>query len=208
MMTKDIVINSFKRTGNTFLSNAIDLSFFENNVDWEHYRLTSHMHNLFLHRIPQSKDFYQITIVRNPAETIVSAALFDGHYIASDFDSVEAVNFLCNQTSILYNRFYSEWLKNKNSKMIRFEDLIKNINPVLKSIYGDLGLDYTNNISSERVTNNVASSDFNRKESIFTGHVPRGVDSLIEYETLKNTLLKSEIYKESVEIYNNVLGAL
>lgn len=208
MMTKDIVINSFKRTGNTFLSNAIDLSFFENNVDWEHYRLTSHMHNLFLHRIPQSEDFYQITIVRNPAETIVSAALFDGHYIASDFDSVEAVNFLCNQTSILYNRFYSEWLKNKNSKMIRFEDLIKNINPVLKSIYGDLGLDYTNNISSERVTNNVASSDFNRKESIFTGHVPRGVDSLIEYETLKNTLLKSEIYKESVEIYNNVLGAL
>ncbi len=208
MITKDIVINSFKRTGNTFLSNAIELSYIENKIEWDNYRLTTHMHNMFVQRIPQSEDFYQMTIIRDPLETIVSAALFDGHYMASDFDSVEGVNFLANQTAILYNRFYGEWLNYKNAKMIKFEDLTNDINSVLSSIYADLELTYLNPVSDENIKNKVAFYDSNRKESVYTGHVPRNVSELKEYGRVKEALIVSELYKQSVEIYNNVLGAL
>lgn len=207
-MIKNVVLNSFKRTGNTFLSNAIELSYFANDVNWEEYRINSHMHNMFVHRIPQSEDFYQVTMIRNPADTIVSAALFDGHYLSYDINSVEGVEFLCNQTVILYNLFYDEWLKNKNSKMIRFEDLTSDVNSVLKSIYSDLGIEYKNDIDSERVKNKIALSDSNTKENLFTGHIPRNVNSLAEYEKVKNCLLSLDKYKESVDIYEQIMEAL
>lgn len=207
-MIKDIIINSFKRTGNTFLSDALELSYFANNVDWEHYRITSHMHNMFVQRIPQSEDFYQLTMIRNPEDTILSAALFDGHYMASDFNSEEGVDFLCKQTSFLYNRFYDEWLKNKNARMIKFEDLTGDINSVLKLIYQDLGLSYENGVTDEGVKTKVRNSDSNRNETIFTAHLPRDIDNLKEYERLRESLLDLDVYKQSLEIYNNVLEAL
>jgi hypothetical protein len=207
-MSKDVVLNSFRRTGNTFLSTALELSYFANNVDWQSYKINSHMHNLFLHRIPQSSNFYQVTLLRNPEDTIISNALYDGKYTSTDMFSEKSVESLCNQTVISYNRFYTEWLNNKNSKMILFENLVNNVNLVLSSIYSDLGLSYDIEISSADVLDNVGIQDLKRNEGVFAGHTPRGSKDTPEYESVKKSLAKIDQYNESLSIYKKILEAL
>jgi hypothetical protein len=184
-MIKEVVLNSFKRTGNTFLSNAISMSFFANDISLEDYRVSSHIHDRFIHKIPQSEDFYQISVIRKPEDTIISASLFDGYFQQSNFNSEAHVEFLSNNTCRLYNLFYSEWLINKNAKMIKFEDLINDVNSVLKTIYSDLGLVHKNEVDNEKIKNEILLSDSQRKENVFTRHLPRDSNETPEYKNIR-----------------------
>ena len=207
-MTKDVVLNSFRRTGNTFLSTALELSYFANNVDWKMYKINSHMHNKFLQRIPQSSSFYQVSILRNPEDTIISNCLYDGNYTSTDMLSEDGAEFLCNQTVISYNLFYTEWIKNKNSKMILFESLTSDINSVLNSIYFDLGLDYSKTITDLDIIDKIKFQDLTRGEGVFSGHIPRNSRDTGEYQNIKKSLLKLDSYKESMNIYKEILEEL
>lgn len=207
-MSKDIVLNSIRRTGNTFFANAIELSYVANHVDWKKYRINSHMHNMFLHRIPQSSDFYQITNLRNPQDTIISNCLFVGDYTAIDMKSQDKIKDLCNHNIDSYNIFYSEWIKNKNSKIVLFEELVTDVNSVLKSIYYDLGLNYSSDINVSEVLEKTKKEDLVRNEGVFSGHLPRGAEDTLEYQTIKEFIINTDGYKKSVEIYEEIRGSV
>jgi hypothetical protein len=184
-MTKDIVLNSVRRTGNTFLANALELSYVANQVDWEKYKINSHMHNMFLHRIPQSSNFYQVTNLRNPEDTIISNCLFVGNYTGIDMKLESKVKPLCDHNIDSYNIFYSEWIKNKNSKIVMFEDIISDVNSVLRSMYSDLEIDYNYDIKVSEVIDKTKKEDLTRGEGVFSGHLPRGSQDTEEYRVIR-----------------------
>jgi hypothetical protein len=85
---------------------------------------------------------------------------------------------------------------------------VGDVNSVLKSIYIDLELDYKNDIVDEHIKKEISDQDLNSREVDLTAHLPRDVQSLLEYKKVEELVLTFNNYKESVEIYEKIMEVL
>jgi hypothetical protein len=207
-MIKEVVINSYPRTGNTFMSYALRSAYELNGVAWERYPIISHTHSKYLQRLKNDKNFYQISIVRNPIDTISSFVVHFSFSDGVDLQINENLVRMSSHCSRLYLEFYSEWLINKNATMISFEKMKDEPNKVINLIFDEIGLNYFKYIDPDHVLKTLRESDTESNSGIWTGHTPRDVESLKEYQIVKNFIISTDQYKECLDVYNKIMEEL
>jgi hypothetical protein len=194
---KELLVNSFPRTGSTYLeyciSNKLNAPIFE------------HLHSPFLAK-QNFDDVLQIVTIRDPKETITSNVYFDYGETLKQVNKDIDENFLNIQSNLHidgYNIFYNNLLNNDgNILVLFFDDFTKDISNSLKTIAKimkwDRYIEDNKKINDDIFT--VINKNFSNNYPITRGHLPR--EKTKEYKQILNYLdNNSLILNNSYEIY-------
>jgi hypothetical protein len=204
-MTKEVIINSYPRTGNTFMVYALRSAYELNSISWNEYPIIAHTHSRHMQRLENTKNFYQISAIRNPIDTICSYAVHSSFNDNKSLKIDENVANIVNHSLDSYLKFYSEWLMNKNARMINFDTLKDDASKIISVIFKDLDINYSNKINPESVLKTLQKFDMKNNSGIWTGHTPRLVESLDEYQIVKNFIVSTDEYENCLSLYKEIL---
>lgn len=221
---KDFFINSFPRTGSTFLKNSIRL-FLENPA------IKDQIHSSFLAG-KKVEDTVQLIVAREPIGAISSLLYKDfGDYIfrySKDKDIEDSESYFkdgikqnINFYLSWYNELYTNALNNKDCYVFFFQDFTKDIldsltkiseitespfktketiNPEIRYVL-EIGISSENVLKA--VFNHMKESTVSPINTKTFGNLPRSKSN--EYYQIKEYLIGQDRLQESIEIYNELL---
>ena len=225
-----IIINSFPRTGSVFLKTAINIFMNANQLD-------DHLHSVFLGS-KKIENTFQISIVRNPIDTLVSNVYRDfGEFKykrSLDQNHGNVLNYFehgidshFNFTNNWYKNFLESVIDNDTCLKISFEEMSKDILSVLEKIskitkmdfkkeedYTDAALSLLGNdivISSDKISETVFKYIQSAKWSSQVTMTSGNIPREVGEEYL---LIKKYVWdhvkdiEESLKIYKNIIGNL
>ena len=193
-----LCINSFPRTGNTFLQQNIETFIKKNNI--QDVYLISHTHD---HLMILNDNLNQVSILRHPLETITSFVLM---YIPSqEYKINDEILKLIDDSIYLYIQFIMNMSKNKNIYIIKFNDLIKlDINKIIYDIFYFFNIpikkQYIKNTSLDFFTH-VELNKTKNQENYYSLNYPKTY--IKEKEDLIKEIIKSKGYSDALLIYKN-----
>jgi hypothetical protein len=202
MKTKDLLLNGIFRCGNTYLAlcvaEAIYINEKEHNDFKSEYHLHNHTHNAALLKLNDpDKETIHFVIFRNPEQLIPSLFMFhnsiDHIKTLNDNDIKESILNACSE----YNQYLRNQIKYEYATVILFDDIINNIDPILKKILGAVEIEYVNKVDIEKIKENLFKMDnsiYKDSEDFYRNyHLPREE----KYPEIKNKVLN--IFKELPE---------
>lgn len=204
MMPLEVVINSYPRTGNTFLITALNRAYIKNEINWYNYPVVSHTHSKYIQRLSRENNFYQVSMIRNPLDAVSSYIIYTAAQSNVDLNIKKDARDTSIYCLKVYSEFYKEWLINKKARMIDFETIKNDINEVIRIIFNDINLEYLNTINNEDIIKEISESDQKNNSGLWMGHVPRDINSLDEYHIIKELLPQLTDYGKSFKIYEEV----
>ena len=196
MKTKDLLLNGIFRCGNTYLALCVAEAITINEKDGDingfksKYHLHNHTHNAALLKLNDpDKETIHFVIFRNPEQLIPSLFMF--HYSSDHFktlgekDIEDSILNACSE----YNQYLRNQIKYNYATVILFEDIVNNIDPILKKILNSVGIDYTNKVDTEKIKKNLLEMDqsiYKDPEDFYRNyHLPREE----KYPEMKNKVL-------------------
>jgi len=185
----DLILESFPRSGNTFMHIALRLS-------WPDMIIKSHSHDP-MDIENAEKDTPIASMVRKPEDTIVSWTVFaNAKENLSHFKDIE-------NSIRAYRQFITAVIENNNVFVIPFQDAVENVNEVLDRLASRYGLPprvYNSNEDILKHTRSIISPYYKGADDFAkTGHTPRDLDPL--YENVKNSL---KDYDSDISSLNNL----
>jgi hypothetical protein len=193
----DLILNSFPRSGNTFLHMGIRMT-------WPNLVIKSHLHDIHMYKEANGTIPF-ISVVRTPLEAISSWVVHAGA-------TPHAAHFLNVDNSI---RFYEDHLTmamaNPNVMIVPFEDVSSDIISVLETIAQKYNLDdpviHTSEdilLASKNLSQSVSQDDV---EFAKRGHVPRTLDPSVNNvrEILNSAHYKAKML-ELESLYNKAIS--
>lgn len=208
-MSKYIYINSYPRSGSTFLLNVMNSLYgFWDNKDHgiDHHILKEHFHQNLLCTIP---DTIQVTLVRNPVDAICSYLLKDiGDYIKVPKPDSDDLDVYLNKKIDLYNLYLVNTISNQdNLTIIDFEYLINNAEEVVSKINSIFSYEPVRSIA-EAITLGEINIKKSNSYNQFHNNVPIKKNSLY-YEYKDSVSGKHRhLFDRSYEFYSQVKSLL
>jgi hypothetical protein len=183
----NFIINSFPRSGNTFLHVAVRMS-------WPHLVIQSHIHDPALYdQADGSVPF--VSIVRNPEDALVSWMI---HTLGQEIELSGEIEG--------YRKHLEGAKANKNVLILPFNEVTLNTQSVLEKSFN---LPKRNKVDTERLLfiTKVRSREATVDEERFSkqGHVPR--DKHPMYDTFL-AIVRSNRYVKDMEELNNLYNDL
>lgn len=193
----DIILNSFPRSGNTFLHMGLRMS-------WPDLVIKSHLHDIAIYN-NTDESVPLISIVRNPVDAISSWTI---HATSNPHGE----NFLNINNSINFYESHVYFASmNHNVLIIPFDDLIADILPILDFIAKKYNLGDRVMHTHEEIlaASKKLSQDISEEGTEYSkrGHVPRELDpgnALVREILLGNAYKDKLAYLES--LYTNAVG--
>ncbi len=204
MKTKDLLLNGIFRCGNTYLALCVAKAITINEKDGDingfksKYHLHNHTHNAALLKLNDpDKETIHFVIFRNPEQLIPSLFMFhnsiDHIKTLNDNEIKESILNACSE----YNQYLRNQIKYEYATVILFDDIINNIDPILKKILGAVEIEYVNKVDIEKIKENLFKMDnsiYKDSEDFYRNyHLPREE----KYPEIKNKVLN--IFKELPE---------
>jgi hypothetical protein len=202
MKTKDLLLNGIFRCGNTYLAlcvaEAIHINEEVSNGFKSKYHLHNHTHNAALLKLNDpEKETVHFVIFRNPEQLIPSLFMFhnsiDHIKTLSDKDIEEIILNVCSE----YNQYLRNQIRHGYATVILFDDIISNIDPILKKILKSVQVEYLNKIDIEKIKEDLLIMDksiYKDSEDFYRNyHLPREE----KYPEIKNKVLN--MFKEMPE---------
>lgn len=217
-----ILFNSIARCGNTFLYQAF-VEAINRNFDggsdrfFKEFTVISHVHNQLILKIPkEDKNVIQFTNFRDPIEQIPS--LFGlSHYRKSLMLPDKLDKKKLNQSILKAISEYKDWtslyLEGRNSNIVLFDDIKKDVNVVLKDIFNKLDLSFITYVDINSLKKTILHYDSmalnTEEEKFFMGKLPRGFNETPEYLEIQDILLNNKWinynFKQLLSEYNQIL---
>lgn len=197
-----ICVNSYPRSGSTYLTFCIQKFIEKNNIRDIQFVLKKHEHLML-----SDSSIKQVCILRKPEESITSYALMMLWPIFKKIEEHEIINFI-EDISELYESFMKELIKSKSTMIILFEDLKSNdINKIIIKIF-----DYFNIYISDKAEPLSKKDLADIKEymksivqnNLYSGHYPREISKILEKPYIENIVKNSSSYNDCNTLYNYV----
>jgi len=202
MKTKDLLLNGPFRCGNTYLALCVAEAIYLNEEDpssfKSNYHLHNHTHNAALLKLDDpDKETVHFVIFRNPEQIIPSLFMFhnsiDHIKTLSDKDIKDSILNVCSE----YNQYLRNQIRYGYATVILFDDIVSNIDPIVKKILKSVGIEYKNSIDIEKIKEDLLimdSSIYKDSEDFYRNyHLPREE----KYPEIKNKVFN--IFKELPE---------
>lgn len=190
----DLVVESYPRSGATFLVTALELSSPEVSV-------ASHVHHIAHIRRATQLGIPQVVIVRPPMDSVLSLMVFRG--------DVQPLPYLER-----WNDFHADLLNSNSASIIRFETLIRSVATVvtvaLSFIGASASIEYDDSSLNEKTISEVRRRSLAQRGNVSNRKV--GVPTE-EREAMKcelrstiSTIADSEPGKHAVQLYQQLLA--
>jgi len=194
MRTKDLLLNGIFRCGNTYLALCVSEAIYINeevsNKFKSKYHLHNHTHNAALLKLDDpDKETVHFVIFRNPEELIPSLFMFhnsiDHIKTLSDKDIEEIILNVCSE----YNQYLRNQIRYGYATVILFDDIISDIDPILKKILESVEVQYINKVDIKKIKEDLLKMDksiYKDSEDFYRNyHLPREE----KYPEIKNKVL-------------------
>lgn len=195
-----ICINSYPRSGNTYLHFSINRFIKKNELNNVELFPKYHDHSALL-----NNNINQVSILRNPLDSITSYALM---MLWPSFKKIQEdeISAFIDDITKLYIDFMNNMQISKNLIVIFFEDLInKDINyfiiKILNSFNISIPIDLKS-LSEDELFEMRQDMKNIIQNNIYSGHMPRPYSMMPERDGIKQRVLNGKYYAEALSLYN------
>lgn len=203
-----LYVNSFPRTGNTYLQQSLQRFIYNNNLNVE---LFSHDHD---HLLLLNPFINQVAILRDPTACVSSFILM---YLSPNYESSRSRAYsemqdLIDDNLMLYVNFITNMLISKNVAILRFEDLSnKDINSICVSIlkYFSLVDQQDFKFLSERdISDNESLNNKKHSSDIYLLNYPKDYSLIPERDTVISLIRSSKNFDLALDAYQEIYKRL
>jgi len=197
-----LCVNSFPRTGNTYLQQSIELFIKKNNLN--HISFNSHTHD---HLLLLNNNISQVTVLRNPMDTITSLILMFINPNNSVDEIFKELDYLIDEELKLYMLFLSNINDYDYLAVLKFDDLINsNINEIIYKIFNYLNIDINNEpilITENDINQNINNNIKKHNGNLYALNYPKDKNLIPERGLIMQKIKVSRYFNDAIKIYNN-----
>jgi len=203
-----LCVNSFPRTGNTYLQQSLENIIHKNNLQVEFF---SHNHD---HILLLNPFVNQVSVLRDPESAVLSFILM---YMSPRYEGLRSKAYselqnLVDENLMLYVHFITNMLLSKNTAIIKFEDLVKeDINKICFSIFNHFNINLNFSIryiSESEVSANKSLNDKKNSSDIYLSNYPKDYSLIPERNDVINSIRSSKNFGLALDAYSKVYKTL